>query len=159
MTFAISESMDDRCRGEVYDLHQFFQDWFNARIEPTDGNFDRFEGVLAPGFQIVFPNGQIIDRDALTARVRAAHGANVRSGAPIRIWIDAYRSRPIEEGLQLVTYQEWQQTVGPPRGRRATAVMRHREGRPRNVEWLHVHEVWLPDSAAALPPPEGGDAA
>ena len=136
--------MDDRCREEVVQLHRFFQDWFNGTLDKTDENFRRFGDVVADGFQIILPNGELTDREEILERVRQAHGVNTVSGTPIRIWIDGYRSRPIDEALQLVTYQEWQQTDGEPRGRRSTAVMRDKPGTPNRVEWLHVHEVWLP---------------
>ena len=136
------ETMDDLCRREVTELYKFFEDWFNGRIELTEEGFSRLRDVVADGFQIVFPNGQMIDRDDLLNRVRAAHGTE-----PLRIWIEGYRSRAIDEGLQLTTYQEWQSTDGPPRGRRVTAVLRRKPGARNGVEWLHVHEVWLPDAA------------
>lgn len=136
--------MDDRCHEEVVQLHRFFQDWFNGTLDKTDENFRRFGEVVAEEFQIILPNGEMTDREDILVRVRDAHGGNAASGTPIRIWIDAFRSRPIDAGLQLVTYQEWQQTDADPRGRRSTAVMRARPGTPNGVEWLHVHEVWLP---------------
>jgi hypothetical protein len=142
------ETMDDLCRREVIELYQFFQDWFNGKIELTDEGFSRLRDVVADGFQIIFPNGQIVDRADLLERVRAAHGTDAVVGPPLRIWVDGYRSRAIDEGLQLVTYQEWHQDEGAPRGRRVTAVLRRRSGARNGVEWLHVHEVWLPDNTA-----------
>ncbi len=143
--------MDDLCRREVTELYQFFEDWFNGRIELTDEGFSRLRDVVADGFQIVFPNGQMIDRDDLLERVRSAHGTDGRTGPPLRIWVDGYRSRAIDEGLQLTTYQEWHLTEGAPRGRRVTAELRRRPGARNGVEWLHVHEVWLPDAATPHP--------
>jgi len=151
-----AESVDDRCHDEVVALHRFFEDWFNGRFPAPEAAasggsetdpFDRFRGVLAEGFEIIFPNGQMIGRDAILKSVHDTCGVNLRTGTPIRIWIDGFRSRPIDQGHQLVTYQEWQQTEGAPRGRRVTAVMRRQDEAPNGVEWLHVHEVWLPGTA------------
>ncbi|MFQ5701579.1 MAG: hypothetical protein ACE5HU_07030 [Acidobacteriota bacterium] len=136
--------MGEGCRAEVIQLHRFFEDWFNGRLEPTEENFRRFSSVIAEGFQIVLPNGQKIDRAGILSRVRAAHGAHAPRGPAIQIWIDAYRCRRLDESLRLVTYQEWQKVEGPPRGRFATAVLRRKKSAPHGVEWLHVNEVWLP---------------
>ena len=33
------------CRGEVFGLHQFFEDWFTGKISRSDQTFARFLGV------------------------------------------------------------------------------------------------------------------
>ena len=58
--------MEQRCSNEVVQLHQFFQDWFNAVLPPTDEAFDRFSSVMAQGFVIISPNGELTEREELS---------------------------------------------------------------------------------------------
>jgi hypothetical protein len=51
-----------------------------------------------------------------------------------------------EGALCLVTYEEWQHLSGTASGRISSAWFRARSDTPHGVEWLHVHETWLPDS-------------
>ena len=131
--------MEKRCRDEVLELHRFFQDWFNAVLEP-DG-FSRFADVMADGFVIVTPEGRLRDLGELSDGLRRAHGAWKGEG---RIWIEDVRLHRVEGDVAVVTYEEWQDVRGEIKGRLSTALFRRREGIPNGVEWLHVHEVWLP---------------
>lgn len=134
--------MDERCRREVIELHQFFEEWFTAKRELTEENFLRFSRVMGTGFEIISPDGDRRGREEMVENLRNAHG--VYREETFRIWIEGYRSRPLAEGLQLVTYEEWQERADGKRGRLSTAVLRRNPDTPNGVEWLHVHEVWLP---------------
>ena len=131
--------METRCRDEVIELHRFFQDWFNAVLEP-DG-FSRFTGVMADGFVIVTPDGGLVGLAELSDGLRGAHGRWQGEG---RIWIEGFRLHRVEGDVAVVTYEEWQDEGGEVKGRLSTALFRRREGTPNGVEWLHLHEVWLP---------------
>ena len=48
--------------------------------------------------------------------------------------------------LHLLRYQEWQERDGRSTGRLSSAVFRDRHDAPNAVEWLHLHETWLPNS-------------
>jgi len=135
-------TMEERCRREVVELHDFFQSWFEGRPDPTDASFERFAGVMAEGFRIVSPGGGCMARDEILDLVRDAHGSH--RGKGFRLWIERYEGRLIDEGLLLATYEEWQETNGRRRGRLSSALLRSRPGLPNDVEWLHVHETWLP---------------
>ncbi len=137
--------MEQRCSDEVVQLHQFFQDWFNAAIPPTDEELGRFSSVMAERFVIISPNGELTERDALLERLRAAHGIWSEMSRPCRIWIENLQVRHQVGDQILVLYEEWQEIEGESRGRLSTALFRRREGTPNGVEWMHVHEVWLPD--------------
>ncbi len=134
--------MNKQCRTEVIELHQFFQDWFLGLLENTDQSFQRLDGALSSDFQIVGPGGSLTPRDRLLDGLRRSHGS--RAGKKFRIWIENYQGRPIGEGLWLITYEEWQEDEKERSGRLSSAVFRRKPGNPNKVEWLHVHEVWLP---------------
>lgn len=133
------DSMETRCRNEVLDLHRFFRDWFCGVLEAE--GFRRFEDVMADGFVIVTPQGGLRGLAELSDGLRRAHGGWKGEG---RIWIENFRLHRVEGDVAVVTYEEWQDVRGEVKGRLSTALFRQREGTPNGVEWLHVHEVWLP---------------
>ena len=63
---------------------------------------------------------------------------------PFRIWIESFQPRLVAGNLALVTYEEWQEVEGRVTGRLSSALFREMETAPKGVEWLHVHETWLP---------------
>ena len=136
--------MNHPCHNEVADLHRFFEDWFTARIENSQENFARFSGVIADGFEMISPDGRTTDRNSLMSRLRSARGT-YRDGS-FRIWIENCRTRPLNDNLHLVLYEEWQERDGRSTGRLSSAVFRDRHDAPNAVEWLHLHETWLPNS-------------
>ncbi len=135
--------MNKRCRNEVIELHQFFQDWFSGRLENSDRIFQRISKTLSEDFQIVGPSGTLTPRDRLLDGLRRSYAS--MKGRKFRIWIENYQARPIGEGLWLITYEEWQEDEKERKGRLSSAVFRGKPGNPNHVEWLHVHEVWLPE--------------
>lgn len=138
-------TMEVRYQTEIIELHRFFQHWFNGELPDNDESFSRFSDVMAPGFEIVSPNGRWTDRDSLIAALRSSHGQWKDQGEPGKIRIEHYRLMHTEGPLALVTYEEWQEVGGESRGRLSTALFKMREGTPNGVEWLHVHETWLSD--------------
>jgi hypothetical protein len=137
--------MERRCSDEVVQLHQFFQDWFNATLPPTTEEFERFSSVMAEKFVIISPNGELTERDELLERLQDAHGIWHEMSRPGRIWIENLQVRHQVGDQILVLYEEWQEIEGESRGRLSTALFRRCEGTPNGIEWLHVHEVWLPE--------------
>jgi hypothetical protein len=137
--------MEARCEKEVIELHQFFEDWFNGVLPPTDEAFRRFEVVMAERFMIISPEGVPTERQELVERLRQAHGIWRRTRQPGRIWIENLRVRHQVGQQAMVLYEEWQEIDGETRGRLSTAVLQQRTATPNGVEWLHLHEVWLPD--------------
>ncbi|MCG8351292.1 MAG: hypothetical protein MI924_26265 [Chloroflexales bacterium] len=127
--------MEERCHSEIVELHQFFQDWFNAVISDTDAEFDRFADVVASTFAIVSPAGKLQERAPLLAGLRAAYGKS----PGIRIWIEDVRLCFQENDIAIVTYAEWQQLGEAITARLSTALFRERSGPPNGLEWLHVH--------------------
>lgn len=138
-------SMESRCRLEVEELHQFFQDWFNAASSNEDAVFERFSDVLGERFAIITPDGRKVERGPLLDGLRGAYGRwrSIEGGG--RIWIENFDLRHVEAETALATYEEWQQEGDGKRGRLSTVLFRRKNGTPNGVEWLHVHEVWLPE--------------
>lgn len=105
--------------------------------------YARFTDVVADGFALISPGGTATEREALIAELEAAHGQPAAFG----IWIADCRCRWSAGDLCLITYEEWQQTGEVKTGRLSTALFRRRAAAPNGVEWLHVHETWLPGAA------------
>jgi hypothetical protein len=137
-------TMDTDCNQEIIELHRFFEDWFTGKLGPTDAAFSRFPSVLADAFEIISPSGEVSDRDTIVERVRGAHGAFADPSLGYRIWIDGYRGRSLGGGLYLANYEEWQESGGVARGRLSTVIFRRNSSAPNGIQWVHVHEVWLP---------------
>lgn len=133
--------VEARIQAEVEALHRFFEDWFGARLPADDTAFARLRASLAPGFQLISPEGQVLERQALLDGLRAAHGAEVRSGLAIAVLPGGVRS--LGPGLWLVTYQEWHRRGDESRGRQSSAVLEEHAAAPGGFVWRHVHETWL----------------
>ena len=143
---ASEDSMDDRCRTEVEQLHVFFVGWMGGTIEADPGAFRRLDDVLAAEFEMVSPDGEQITRDQLVAGLMAAHGVHAGRTRPFRIRITNYRGLSLSNDMHLATYEEWQVIDGETRGRLSTALFRNRKGTPNGVEWVHLHETWMTDA-------------
>jgi hypothetical protein len=141
--------MQRQCRDEVEQIHQFFHDWFVGAVGNDDASFARAAGVLAPEFALVTPRGGLESRDSILDQIRALHGA--RASTPLRIWIERFTPRFVLGDGCLVMYEEWQQLGAGRTARQATALFRRRDGTPNGVEWLHLHETWLPGRAPLAP--------
>lgn len=139
-------TLEQRCHTEVIELHRFFQDWMNAVLEPTEANF-RLTDVLADDFGMVTPEGARVTRQEIERQVRASHGVYRDSERPLTIRIENLEGQALTKGAFLVGYDEWQETPDGDYGRRSTAVFRERLDAPNGVEWVHVHETWLPEES------------
>jgi hypothetical protein len=145
--FAEEVSMESRCQAEVSELHRFFEDWFNGAVPADDETFARFAGVMGEGFVIVTPEGRAVERDTLIEGLRGSHGRwRLEGKGGGRIWIENVDVRHAGDGMTAVTYEEWQEVDGRVRGRISTALFRAKKGAPNGIEWLHVHETWLPEA-------------
>ena len=111
--------------------------------------FGRFADVLADGFALINPRGAITERRPLLRELEAAYGVHGADDIQFRIEIKNFRHRHTQGVLCLVTYEEWQQLSGAATGRLSSAWFRARSDTPHGVEWLHVHESWLPEGREA----------
>ena len=139
-------------RAEVEDFHIFFDDWFTGGCQQSEELLqDRHAGRLAQNFQLIYPGGGVLDRNGLVEGIRGAYGKSPGYKTQIR----DVRLRPMEaDGYLLLNYEEWQKNAvnSTPQnnGRLSTAVFRIVSNDPIKLEWLHLHETWLPaDKMAA----------
>lgn len=130
-----------RCEDEVTDLHRFFQEWYRGTIEAGGEGFSRMSDVLTEGFHLITPDGALVGRSEILGAVRGAHGSR---GPDFTIRTGECRFRAGGRGLGVVTYEEWHEDGDTRRGRISTAVFQDRADAPNGVEWVHVHETWLP---------------
>ena len=125
---------------EIVELHQFFEDWFTGRLPKTDNAYARFTQVIAEGFTIIGPDGKSNNRAVLLDNLFAAHEQQPNTS----IWIKNAQLRQQWADNLVVTYEEWQASGDSQTARLSTVVFRQQEGTPNGLEWLHVHETWLP---------------
>ena len=136
---AEERTLEERCRAEIVELHEFLEQWSNAELPPTDEAFARFGDVIAPSFLIIDPDGERAGRQPIVEAIRAAHGR--WREAPGRIRIDNFRLHHEAGGLALATYEEWHD-LGESRGRLSSVLFGPNAKAPNGLEWLHLHEVW-----------------
>lgn len=129
--------MEENCRREVDELHRFFEDWLTGAAE---GNLERCESALAKDFEIVWPSGNRMKRHELLDALGDRYGES----ADLQIRIDNFSVRVVGEGLCVATYEEHHRREEGDRGRLSSALFRRRDSAPHGVEWVHVHETWLP---------------
>jgi hypothetical protein len=141
----MAEGADDlaqRCESEVVELHRFLEEWSNATLPETEAAFERFGGVIAPSFVIIDPDGVTLGRQPIVDAIRRAHGRWVDTPGVIRI--ENFRLHQAGGGLALATYEEWHDLPGETVGRLSSVLFGPNEEAPNGLEWLHLHEVWLP---------------
>ena len=90
--------------------------------------------------------GQLLDRAKLIEAVKSAHPGERRglNPTPVRIWIQSYRQLATRQDIAIVAYEEWQSQGVESAGRLCSAIMRACPATPHGIEWLHVHETWMP---------------
>lgn len=125
------------CRREIEDLHGFFEGWFTGERD----DFERVERALAPGFEMVTPEGARLGRAAILDSVRDSHGRNDPGEFEIEVR-NAERLADLGEHA-LVRYEEHQRTPDGETSRISTALFREDESAPHGVAWVDLHETWL----------------
>lgn len=149
-----TETFARQCRHEVHDLHDFFAAWY--RGEHSKDDFDRVERAIADEFAIVTPEGERIEREPLLAGIREGHGEESGIGAeraadagsgggPFTIDARDVTMTDVTDDRCLLTYEEHHAPAGTARA--SSAWFRPSGTAPNGVEWLFVHETWLPDGA------------
>lgn len=135
----MSANTESAVRTDVEALHKFFVGWFSGALSASA--FDtEFLPRFSPDFHLVPPAGTLMNLEQLTEAIRSTHDTNPE----FRIAIRNVTIRAQFDGHILATYEEWQRNAlaSQPRdnGRLATVVLRD----TRPLQWLHVHETWLP---------------
>ena len=142
VTPAQEATMEDRCRQEVVELHQFFTQWFNGELTNDDASFARLAKALGPDFEIIGPDAHRLGQEAVLGAIRSGHGGRAEGGFAIEV--KNVQSRSVGGGLVLVTYEEHQTRAGQVRAWQSSALFRDLPGNPNDVQWIHVQETYLP---------------
>ncbi len=140
-------TLEEACEREIGEVHRFFVDWFTGVVPRTPLNFARIADVLADSFYIVSPRGVLTERSALLTELESAHGLHGDAARGFAIEVNHLRLRRIADGVCLARYEEWQRLGEVRTGRLASALLRQRFGPPNGIEWLAIHETWLPRGA------------
>lgn len=120
---------------EVRGLHAFFGRWYAGTAAPSE--FSRLD-VLAETFLMIGPDGRTANVVEVRDMIRASYGLR-----PIAFTIKNVSVRP---DAPVGTYEEWQTASGVTTGRLSTAVMEPDPRQPNGLQWVHLHETWLPDA-------------
>ena len=136
-------SMSDHCKTEIVELHQFFVAWYKG--ERQQDAVERFNQVMARDFRIVMPDARVIARDPLIKVMTESYGKY--RGKTFEIQIRNVSVIPVGTGMLLATYEEWQDSGDGMKGRLSSALFRVQAHAPNGLEWVHVHETWLPDAS------------
>lgn len=134
-----SRPTPDACLREVERLHSFFVEWYTGQLKQEA--FERMDGAIAPDFEMVTPDGEVLDREAVLGMVRDTRGAY----APGAFGIDIRNFAPVDLGddRAVVRYEEWQTTPDGKTGRLSTALFHAAPEAPGEFSWVTVHETWL----------------
>lgn len=133
-----------RCEREVLELHIFYERWLTGELPPTEENYSRLTSVLSSDFALISPSGEIQTAADLIPQLKMAHGLRRNSEFTFHIMIKNFDCRFARSRMALVTYEEWHEFKGKINARLSSAIFRPKAGTPNGLEWLHVHEVWLP---------------
>lgn len=133
--------MSTKYEEEIVRLHRFFVEWFTGRLPQTEAAFAAFADSMASGFAIVGPDGRLTELPALEQSLYNHHGHH--DPQSFEIEIKNVVLRRAFGRWAIVTYEEWQQ-IGEQRTGRLSTVVIEEELQNGRLEWLHVHETWLP---------------
>jgi len=143
----MTNNLEDIVRTEIEDLHKFFVGWFTGALDAS--SFD--EGFLArfdSDFILIPPAGIILSLEELSSGIRNTYDTN----PDFRIAIRNVKIQRILNNEIVATYEEWQRhalaSTPPDNGRVATVIFKKTDP----LQWLHVHETWMPESVQKTGP-------
>lgn len=127
------------CRREIDELHDFFVAWYTGACDRE--GFERMEAVIAPGFEMVTPDGDRLGREAVLGMVRDAYTGRDPGTFDIEIGnVELLDGGPDHA---VARYEEWQTTPDGEDGRVSTVLFRPDPDAPNGLVWVTVHETWL----------------
>lgn len=143
----VSNAIEERVRQEVEALHEFFVGWFSGEL--AKAAFDpSFLNRFSPELVFIPPAGKLLGLADLSSAVRAGYASNPHFRVEIRR-VEVQREF---DGYVLATYEEWQRnalaSTPPDNGRIATVLF----ASSNPLQWLHIHETWLPEEIQAVGP-------
>lgn len=133
--------MTDIYAKEITELHQFFEDWFAAKLDKTQIEFARFANTVSESFIIISPDGTLTQRTPLLESLYDAHGKRPNS----RLWIKNVQILHRDNDIALVIYEEWQEIDSKITARHSSALFKTQIDTPNGIVWFHVHETWFPE--------------
>jgi hypothetical protein len=143
----MTTNLEDIVRTEIEDLHKFFVGWFTGTL--NNNIFD--EGFLArfdSEFLLIPPAGIILSLDELSSGIKNTYDTN----PDFRIVIRNVKIQRVLDNEIIATYEEWQRnalaSTPPDNGRLATVIFKKTDP----LQWLHVHETWMPETVQAAGP-------
>lgn len=138
----LEESFAARCRREIVELHQFFEEWLSGKLPMDKRTFSRFTDATAPSMMMVSTEGGLLGYDQLVDWIYNAHG----SEPGFALWVEKIETRGVFDSVALMTYEEWQDRARGRNVRQSTALFEEWQDAPNGVRWLHVHETALVNS-------------
>ena len=134
--------MKAECQKEIEEIHQFFEQWYNGVIPYSKDRLALFENTLSYSFNLITPEGKLFTKEAIINIIKRSYGT--RHDQPLIIWTKNFQFKELTPNYLVVMYEEWQKINENDTGRLSTAIFRKNNLLDSGVEWLHVHETWLP---------------
>ena len=138
--------MDKQFEAEVVAIHDFLTGWLSGSLPKEAATYAAFAEVLADDFLIISPSGEARPRAELIPGLEQAHGVEAND---FRIWIENCEVRWSDAQACVGTYEEWQESAGVKIGRLSSILFRRNDAKRNGLEWVHLHETWLPGHAPA----------
>lgn len=141
------DTLESQLREEVIALHDFFVGWYNASL-PESAFDTEFMARLDNGFTIIMPSGVRLDHKTLVSSIHRSYGKK----PGFRIEIRNVRLLQETGSIAVAQYEEWQhnkqESPGVGSGRISTVIFSLGD----KLQWLHVHETWLPEDVVQETP-------
>jgi len=125
-------------QNEITELHDYFAAYLGGDI--AEGNITPMTGALADEFSIVDPGGSIADKASVVAAIQGQHGKH----PGLKMWITDFALLAESTEHVVARYIEHQDTPGGGNKRLSTVVFARNDERPNGLQWLTIHETWLP---------------
>ena len=140
-------SFEQACAREAVELHEFFRDWLTGALPRTADAFERFRAAMGDGLMVISPRGTVSARDDILSEFEALHGQLAEKADRFEIAVENFRCLRDLGDTFLCSYEEWHRLDGEASARLTTVLYGRNPDAPLGVEWLHVHETWLPGQA------------
>lgn len=139
---AVDASEIARCaEREVRELHAFFGHWYRASAAVE---LERASSVLAPEFELLSPDGELLTRQRLLSELAAERGVYPE----LRISVEEIRTVPLANGEVTVRYIEIHVERGECERRSCCALLRRCSAAVNGLAWVAIDERRTPGSRA-----------
>jgi hypothetical protein len=125
-------------RQEIIELHEFFEGYYLGRLD----SLERPEAAFHRAMTFVAPDGSVSDRAQLMTMLADGHGHT----SSLTIETVDHRLLYEADEVTVASYVERHVLTERTNQRLSTVVFVPGPG-PNGLQWLRVHETWLPDLA------------